>query len=77
MSPSKTLRIVPGPCKRILSALAERWPDSYTKNELAAVTGYEPSGGAFNNPLGRLRTLQLVTKGPDIRLTDDFGEAIS
>lgn len=67
---------LPGPCQKLLSALADVWPESYTKLELAAVTGYEASGGAFNNPLGRLRTLELVTRGTDIRLTDDFGEAI-
>jgi hypothetical protein len=30
-------------------------------DELARQAGYEPGGGAFNNPRGRLRTLELVT----------------
>jgi hypothetical protein len=67
---------LPGPAAKILSALAERWPQSYTKEQLATATGYSPVGGGFNNPLGRLRTLGLVTRGVEIRLTDDFGEAI-
>lgn len=71
------LTSLPGPARKLLAALAERWPDSYTREELAEVTGYEPRGGAFNNPLGKLRTLELVARGADIRLTDDFGEAIS
>lgn len=31
-----------------------------TREDLAAAAGYEPSGGAFQNPLGALRSLGLV-----------------
>lgn len=66
-----------GPERKILTAVAARWPRSYDKQELADEVGYEVTGGAFKNPLGRLRTLQLVTRGNEIRLTDDFAEAIT
>ena len=48
-----------------------------SKEELATAAGYAPVGGGFNNPLSRLRTLELVTRGPELSLTDDFAEAIA
>lgn len=66
-----------GPERKILRVIASRWPDGWEKDILAAECGYSPVGGGFNNPLSRLRTLGLVAKGTPIRLTDDFGEAIS
>jgi hypothetical protein len=56
----------------ILEALAEAWPKGVDKASLAAAAGYEASGGGFNNALGRLRTLALVSRGPDIRLADEL-----
>ena len=44
----------------ILEALTQAYPDLMSKEEVAAKAGYEPSGGGFNNALGRLRTLELV-----------------
>lgn len=44
----------------ILQALAEAWPATLTKEQVAERTGYEPNGGGFNNSLSRLRTLELV-----------------
>lgn len=51
--------ILPGPEKRILQPLIDAYPRSIGKDELAELSGYK-KGGAFNNPLGRLRTLGLV-----------------
>lgn len=65
-----------GPEQKILRPLIDIYPGSMTKDELAAKAGYAPVGGGFNNPLSRLRSLELVRKGTDIALTDDFGEAI-
>jgi hypothetical protein len=44
------------------------------KMMLAQETGYEPSGGAFNNPLARLRSLELVTGrgGAELRASEDL-----
>jgi hypothetical protein len=64
-----------GPERKILSAVRAH-PNGVDRDELAGECGYEPTGGAFKNPLGRLRTLQLVTKGNPIYLNDDFAEAI-
>jgi uncharacterized protein len=44
----------------ILETLAQAYPDTLTKEEVAAKAGYEANGGGFNNALGRLRTLELV-----------------
>lgn len=64
-----------GPEKKILSVLVQE--GELTKADLAERAGYQPTGGGFNNPLGRLRTLGLVDRGDPIRLTDEFSEAIS
>lgn len=66
-----------GPEKKILQPLIDAHPRTMTKDELADAAGYDPSGGGFNNPLSRLRSLELVIRGPDIGLTDDFAEAIT
>lgn len=66
-----------GPERKILQPLIDCWPEAMSKEALADVAGYAPVGGGFNNPLSRLRTLELVTRGPDIALTDDFAEAIA
>ncbi|HUN56455.1 MAG TPA: type IV secretory system conjugative DNA transfer family protein [Smithella sp.] len=43
-----------------------------TKKDIGEATGYEPSGGSFNNALSRLRTLELI-KGRDmISLSEDL-----
>jgi uncharacterized protein len=66
-----------GPEAVIFKALLEHG-EAPNKEELAARCvnsqgqPYEPNGGAFNNPLGRLRTLGLITKGWPCRLSDDF-----
>jgi hypothetical protein len=39
--------------------LLEEWPKMLEKSDLADRAGYA-LGGAFNNPLGRLRSLGLV-----------------
>jgi hypothetical protein len=56
---SLVLARLPGPERKILSVLLEVWPERLEKSDLAQRAGYA-LGGAFNNPLGRLRSLGLV-----------------
>jgi len=49
--------------RSILQALGDRSPRS--KEDLATASGYEPTGGGFNNALGRLRTLELIAGSRD------------
>lgn len=59
-----------------LRALAEAWPRTMSKEDVAAQAGYAPDGGGFNNALSRLRTLELVSGRGDLKASDDlFGEA--
>ncbi len=51
---------LPGPEQRLLRPLLEAYPNDLSNEELAAAAGYEPGGGAYNNPRGRLRTLGLI-----------------
>jgi hypothetical protein len=56
----RVLERLPGPEGKILQVLIEAYPDSVENDDLARRAGYEPGGGAFNNPKGRLRTLGLI-----------------
>jgi hypothetical protein len=49
-----------GPQQKILGPLLAAYPDAVDNDDLARQAGYEPSGGAYNNPRGRLRTLGLI-----------------
>lgn len=44
----------------ILRAIVDAYPNAITKDEIAAATGYEVSGGAFGSALSKLRTLELI-----------------
>lgn len=59
----------------ILSELVESWPNPMSKEELAERTGYAIAGG-FNNALGRLRTLQLITRGVQIFADETLAEEV-
>lgn len=48
------------PQRLILEALWDH-PSGLSKDELGEVTGYEATGGSFNNALGSLRTLGLIS----------------
>lgn len=65
---------LPGPPAKILRVLCDAYPEGMSKADLAKASGYEPSGGAFNNPLARLRSLELVTGkgGAEIRASEDL-----
>jgi hypothetical protein len=56
----------------ILRVLFDAYPAVMYKADLAALAGYEPSGGGFNNSLGRLRTLELITRGAEISASEEF-----
>lgn len=57
---ARVMAILDGPQKRILQPLLECYPDSMAKADLAQAAEYSPDGGAFNNPLGSLRSLGLI-----------------
>lgn len=56
----RVLERLPGPEQKILRVLIEDYPNSVDNDDLARRSGYEPGGGAFNNPKGRLRSLGLA-----------------
>lgn len=55
-----------------LDALAQAYPGALSKEELAARAGYEASGGGFNNALGRLRSLELITGRGELTASEDL-----
>lgn len=62
-----------GRCERkILETLTEAYPQAMTPDELGERTGYSPTSGGFNNSLGKLRTLELITRGRPIKASDEF-----
>jgi len=56
--------------RAVLQALAQAHPGSLTKEQLGAATGYEATGGGFNNALSRLRTLTLIEGRGELRASD-------
>lgn len=57
----RVLSRLPGPEAKILRALLDAYPKEVENADLARRAGYEPGGGAFNNPRGRLRSLGLAS----------------
>ena len=58
----RVLERLPGPERKILQVLLDIYPKGVSNDDLARSSGYEPGGGAYNNPRGRLRTLGLIEK---------------
>jgi hypothetical protein len=58
--------------RSILESLACVWPRSASKEDVAAATGYEASGGGFNNALSRLRTFELISGKGELKASDDL-----
>ena len=64
---------LPGPEAKLLRAVAQANGKPLSVVDLAAATDYEPTGGAFRNPLGRLRTLGLVSGRGEVRVAEELG----
>lgn len=64
------MRQLPKAERTILSTVAAHYPRALSKEQIAGATDYEAAGGGFNNALGRLRSLELITRGQDIRASD-------
>lgn len=56
----KVMQRLGGPERKILRVLLDAYPAGISNDDLATRAGYEPKGGAFNNPRGRLRSLGLI-----------------
>jgi hypothetical protein len=56
----RVLERLPGPERRILEVILRTYPRSISNEDCARAAGYEPNGGAYNNPRGRLRSLGLI-----------------
>lgn len=66
------LHRLPGPDSKLLRAISEVYPRTIDLHDLAATTGYEASGGAFRNPLSRLRSLGLVHGRGELRASEEL-----
>lgn len=68
--------------REILRVLAEAYPRSLTVQDVARQTqsskgeAYEPEGGAFRNPMSRLRTLELIEGRGEVRLSKVLVERV-
>ena len=58
--------------RKALEALVEVYPRSLSKVQAAARAGYEPDGGGFNNALGKLRSLELITGRGEMKASEDL-----
>ena len=64
----KVMDRLPGPEKRLLNVLLEKYPSDISNEELAVLSGYTFGSGGFNNPRGRLRSLGLIDYVPGGRV---------
>lgn len=58
--------------RAVLDALAETYPQPWPVADLAAETGYAPTGGGFRNALSRLRSLGLISGRDPVALNPDL-----
>jgi uncharacterized protein len=58
--------------RSIMEVLFRAHPTAMGKEMLAVEAGYEVSGGGFNNALSALRTLELITRGSEIKASDNL-----
>lgn len=68
------LRELPKAEHSILSVLAEHYPSTVSKEDIAVATGYEAKGGGFQNAIGKLRTLELIHGRNELKASDVFFE---
>lgn len=59
-------------CEAKILGVLENTQAPLSKEELGKQTGYSDTSGGFANALSRLRTLELITRGSEIRLSEDF-----
>ena len=67
---------LPGPDAKLLRAVAERYPKPIALEALAEATEYAVTGGAFRNPLSRLRTLELVSGRGEVTAARELFEEV-
>lgn len=65
-------RQLPRAERKILEVLFSSYPNSLNKEEIGQATGYQSSGGGFNNAIGKLRTLELISGRNDIKASDSL-----
>lgn len=64
-----------GKCERtILQALHSAHPRALSREAISSRTGYSLCSSGFSNALSTLRTLELVTRGSEIRASETFFE---
>jgi hypothetical protein len=56
--------------RKALESLAEVYPRTLSKAQLATRSGYEANGGGFNNALSRLRTLELISGRAELKASE-------
>lgn len=58
--------------RTILEYLVSIHPNGTSVDELGTQVGYSPTSGAYSQALGRLRTLELITRGRPVMASDHF-----
>ncbi len=61
-----------GGASRMLQALADAYPNSLTKQELAQAAGMTGNSGTFTTYLGRLRSLELIEGSGQLRASEEL-----
>ncbi len=67
-----------GKAERLILSVLAQYPHGRTVTQVALLTGYAVGGGAFRNPLGKLRTAGFVegSRGDSLRITSEGQMAV-
>lgn len=63
--------------RAILRYLLDSWPQTRTREEVSAATGYSQTSSGFGNALGRLRSLELINRGADMAADETFAREVA
>ena len=55
-----------------LRTLIDNYPSQLVKDQIGEITGYSSTSGGFNNALGKLRTLELISGYKEIKASDNL-----
>lgn len=57
---------------RMLAALADAYPAALSRADLSARATVSAAGGSFDTYLSKLRTLELIQPGRELRASEEF-----
>lgn len=58
--------------RALLEVIVKAYPKAVSRDDLAQRSGYSDKSSSFTNALGRLRSLELINRGQEIKVADEL-----